>query len=108
MTQTQTLPTRQAPFPATIRVHARGGRRYHPHLEALRDVEVSGVYAITDATTGQALYVGESHTGRLFDTITRHFRKWSVDPQRDAQGRRFGGTTYHRDSVKVALMLTAP
>lgn len=47
---------------------------YAEFLAVLRGRHVSGVYVIREA--GRVLYVGESHTGRLYDTITRHFRKW--------------------------------
>lgn len=33
-----------------------------------------GVYAIRDASTHEVLYVGESHTARLWATMTRHFQ----------------------------------
>lgn len=81
------------------------GGRYHPQLTALRNRHASGVYAIIDKRSRQALYVGESHTGRLYDTITRHFRAWK--PRNDPQGRRFGGTTYDRNTVLVEYRLTA-
>lgn len=84
----------------TVPADTPRGWRYAPELAALDDGRTSGVYVIIER--GQVLYVGESHTGRLFDTITRHFRKWRVDASRDAQGRRRGGTTYNRDRVKVA------
>ena len=78
---------------------------YHPTLAALKNYAVSGVYAFFSANSngnpGECLYVGESHSGRLFDTITRHFRAWKVNPRRDATGRRFGGTTYDRRRVFV-------
>lgn len=79
--------------------------RYHPHLAELRSYEASGVYAIIEGK--RVLYVGESHTGRLYDTITRHFRKWRIDPANDRIGRRRGGTTYDRDAVRVIYLITA-
>lgn len=81
--------------------------RYHPHLAELREYDASGVYAIVGAR-GAVLYVGESHTGRLYDTITRHFRRWRIDPASDRLGRRRGGTTYDRDKVRVIYLLTEP
>lgn len=86
-------------FPAT----GKDGR-YHDHLAELRRYEASGLYAILER--GKVLYVGESHTGRLYDTITRHFRKWKVDPNNDRQGRRRGGTTYNRERVRVVYLIT--
>lgn len=87
-------------FPAT------SGGRYHPQLEQIRGVQVSGVYAIADRRSRRTLYIGESHSGRLYDTITRHFREWRVDPRQDAQGRRRGGTMYDRGDVLVAFVIT--
>ena len=80
--------------------------RYIADLRQLADLKASGVYAIIQG--GRVLYVGESHTGRLFDTITRHFRKWRIDPANDAKGRRRGGTTYKRGAVRVAWVVTEP
>ncbi len=86
----------------------RAGQRakYHPDLVRLRGRRASGVYAIYDDDTYELLYIGESHTGRLYDTITRHFRAWT--PDNDPQGRRRGGTTYDRRRVRVAYELTTP
>jgi len=81
---------------------------YAPHIRALQARRASGIYAIFDAGNRAPLYVGESHTGRLFDTITRHFRSWRIDPRNDAQGRRRGGTTYTRERVRVAVLETEP
>ena len=91
-------------FPAMT---ARNGKRvYHHSLRLLDAKAASGVYAIVDSATRRVLYVGESHTGRLFDTITRHFRSWTMAPGEDSQGRRRGGTTYQRERVSVAYVLT--
>lgn len=82
------------------------GWKYHPHLEEIRHYQASGVYAITDFKTRKVLYIGESHSGRLYDTITRHFRNRRVDPANDAQGRRRGGVTYDRRAVRVIYLIT--
>ncbi len=88
-------------FPAVV-----GGARsaYSPRLRELANLHASGVYVLYDAKTRESLYVGESHSGRLYDTITRHFRAWS--PANDPQGRRVGGTTYARERVRIAVQLT--
>jgi excinuclease UvrABC nuclease subunit len=65
--------------------------RYAPWLRELR--HQSGIYVIRDRRTSTVLYVGESHTGQLYDTITRHFQTW-----RGAQGRH----EYDRARVDVA------
>jgi len=65
----------------------------------LRNLQgVSGVYVIRDADTHEPLYVGESHTDRLYDTITRHFREW-----RGWQA----GLTYDREDVEIAVKVTS-
>lgn len=81
---------------------AAGPLGYHDNLEELRAYKASGVYAILKGR--QVLYVGESHTGRLYDTITRHFREWR--PFHDPQGRRRGGTMYRRQDVRVIYCVT--
>ena len=73
-------------------------KRNHPKLRALGRVKASGVYAVYDKA-GRLLYVGESHSGRLYDTITRHFRAWEIARLDD--GRRRGGAMY--DRAKVSL-----
>lgn len=80
--------------------------RYHSRLAALRNVKASGIYAILDIDSTEVLYVGESHSGRLYDTITRHFRKWTLT--NDRQGRRSGGTQYDRSTVWIVFAETAP
>lgn len=93
-------------FPAAIE-YTDGTWHYAERLTAIRQ-GTSGVYGIWDATTRDCLYIGESHTDRLYDTITRHFRAWRINPRRDAQGRRFGGKTYNRFRVLVHFVETEP
>lgn len=93
------------PFPATNGKPSQ--RLYHWELRKLRAGAFSGVYCIMGHAR-RALYVGESHTGRLYDTITRHFRRWKIDPRNDAKGRRYGGTTYDRSKCLVSYILTRP
>lgn len=57
----------------------------------------SGVYLIR-ALDGEMLYIGESHTKRLYKTLTRHFQKWS-------DYRRYR-IVYDRNSVRVAVVQT--
>lgn len=90
------------PVPPT---HAGHKRSYRPEIRDLAGK--SGVYAIFSAATGQPLYVGESHSDQLADTLTRHFRRSKIDPDNDATGRRRGGTTYDRHAVTVAWAVTA-
>ena len=83
--------------------------RYPEWLRELK--ERSGVYVIRER--GEVVYVGESHSDRLYGTITRHFQKWD----RRKRARRFGGdyrrptdndpgTRYDRDACEVAIILT--
>lgn len=86
-------------------VSAPGGK-YHADLVSIRHSKACGIYAIIEGR--RVLYVGESHSGRLYDTITRHFRDWKIDPSTDALGRRRGGTTYDRYKVRVVFVVTEP
>ncbi len=67
---------------------------YPAWVRALRGK--SGVYLIR-SNAGALLYVGESHTGRLYETLTRHFQSWSGPT---------AGNTYGRGAVKVAAIVT--
>lgn len=67
--------------------------------EWLRQLEgFSGVYEIRDAETHAILWIGESHTARLYGTITRHFQPWSSR----------SNVTYDRRAVEVRVMVTPP
>lgn len=67
--------------------------RFAAWLRALRGV--SGVYLIRSKgglwSTPELVYIGESHTGRLYQTITRHFQGWE------------GRLTYGAHGMKVAV-----
>lgn len=87
-------------------VGARGDP-YPAWLTALRGA--SGVYVLRDLAR-RPLYVGESHTGRLYQTITRHLQGWGrlkghwiglLGPQQHDPG-----TTYDRASVLVQAIRT--
>jgi len=52
---------------------------YPPRLRELRRMRVSGVYGIRLRTTGAVLYIGESHSDCLYQTLTRHLQKPHVD-----------------------------
>lgn len=56
----------------------------------------SGVYAIKHGDV--LVYIGESHTDRLYETMTRHFQRWELE----------GANTYPRSSSTVAVTFTAP
>jgi excinuclease UvrABC nuclease subunit len=57
----------------------------------------SGAYAIRDAKTREVLYVGSSHTGRLYPTLTRHLQFWK------GVG---AGPTYNRETVEIRTETT--
>lgn len=59
---------------------------------------VNGVYGIRNTQTGEMLYVGESHTGRLYETIKRHMGRWF--------DRGHPREAYHRDDVEIAWYAT--
>lgn len=65
-------------------------------LRAMRGHGLNGVYLIRDTRSRQVLYVGESHTGRLFETLTRHLYAWNG---------RGSGPSYHAGAVEVAVII---
>jgi len=68
-------------------------------VNALRNA--SGAYIIRNRDSGAVLYVGESHTGRLADTIKRHFYPWKDSPERVHH-------VYQRGRVEVAVRVCPP
>jgi hypothetical protein len=75
----------------------------------------SGVYVIREIQRDgsvEIVYVGESHTGRLYDTLTRHFQQWRRSKkfwsgQYGGQGHD-PGLTYPRHRVLVAVRVLSP
>jgi hypothetical protein len=86
------------------------GRHREPYPDWIRNLDAkSGVYVIREG--GEVVYVGESHTGRLYDTLTRHFSVWRrwKGFWRDQFGEGHDpGMTYDRDRVEVAVRVTSP
>lgn len=85
----------------------RVGERYPEWVRALRGK--SGVYVIREIQADGSelpVYVGESHTGRLYQTLTRHFQTWRR--YKKFWAKQYGGQghdpglTYPRDKVTVA------
>ena len=71
----------------------------------------SGVYIFRetqDDGTTETVYVGESHTGRLYQTLTRHFQTWRR-AKKFWTGQYTGsqshdpGLTYDRERMTVAV-----
>ncbi|OHB80700.1 MAG: hypothetical protein A2V98_04800 [Planctomycetes bacterium RBG_16_64_12] len=75
----------------------RKSGRYPAWLDQVR--RKSGAYVIRDRATHATLYVGESHTGRLGKTITRHFQAWTG---------KTAGDTFRRGRVEVAVIPCPP
>jgi excinuclease UvrABC nuclease subunit len=69
--------------------------KFLPYRQAIARVpaKASGVYVIKAAGflgLGSVLYVGESHSGRLKQTLSRHFQRWKG---------KTAGPTYPKDSL---------
>jgi hypothetical protein len=87
----------------------RSGEAYPDWIRALRGK--SGVYVIRerqrDGST-PVVYVGESHTARLYQTLTRHFQTWRRakkfwSGQYTGSQNHDPGLTYNRARVTVAV-----
>lgn len=80
-------------------VGTNGDRDFAPWVRSLGGWD--GVYIIRarkwNGSPGEYLYIGESHEGKLYATMTRHFQHWE-GPQ--------SKTTYDREDVLVAVKLT--
>ncbi len=69
----------------------------------------SGVYAIREhaALSTHVRYVGESHTGTLYKTLTRHFQAWHRAKKfwrgQYAPDQTDPGHTYERRGIEVAV-----
>jgi hypothetical protein len=85
----------------------RTGESYPAWVRALRGK--SGVYVVRERQrdgSNPVVYVGESHTRRLYQTLTRHFQTWRRSKkfwagQYGGQGHD-PGLTYDRSRVTVA------
>lgn len=75
---------------------AADGRHLADWIGELRGSGASGVYLIRDARTRQIRYIGESHTGRLFETMTRHLYMWNG---------KGSGPSYRPNLVELAIIV---
>jgi hypothetical protein len=94
----------------TYRPLGKPRERYPEWVDELRGR--SGVYVIREWDEGEprVVYVGESHTDRLYETMTRHFQKWRrwKGFWRGQYGRGHDpGLTYKRELVEVAARVTS-
>lgn len=92
----------------------RSGERYPDWLRALRGK--SGVYLIRERQrdgSNPVVYIGESHRGRLYQTLTRHFQTWRRykkfwSGQYTGSESHDPGLTYHRARCTVAVRVLSP
>ena len=97
----------------TYRPVGETGTPYPTWVRALKGK--SGVYVIRETKrdgSSQIVYVGESHTDRLYQTLTRHFQSWRRSKkfwtgQYGGQGHD-PGLTYPRNRVTVAVRVMSP
>jgi hypothetical protein len=97
----------------TYRPLGETGTPYPPWVRALKGK--SGVYVIRETRrdgSSAIVYVGESHTGRMYNTLTRHFQSWRRSKkfwtgQYGGQGHD-PGLTYPRSRVTVAVRVLSP
>lgn len=89
----------------------RSGEPYPTWVRELRGKSGAYVIKAVGMFSSTVVYVGESHTGRLYETMTRHFQAWSRQ-----KGFWFGlfspsdndpGTTYDREACEVAIRITS-
>jgi len=92
-----------------------GGHTAEPYPDWVRALKgKSGVYVIRELDeNGEPVivYVGESHTDRLYDTLTRHLQQWrrwkGFWKGQYGQGHD-PGLTYDRAAVEVAAHVVPP
>ncbi len=89
------------------------GRRGEPYPTWVAELRgQSGVYVIRapgDSGEREIVYVGSSSTGRLHETLTRHFQRWRrwKGFWRGQYGEGHDpGLTYERDSAEAAVIVT--
>jgi hypothetical protein len=72
----------------------------------------SGAYVIkaVGVFSSTIVYVGESHTDRLYETMTRHFQGWRRGKRwwlgQFVESDNDPGTTYDREACQVAVRIT--
>jgi hypothetical protein len=109
----RTAPTELRNAGLTYRPLGETGTPYPPWVRALKGK--SGVYVIRETKrdgSSEIVYVGESHRGRLYNTLTRHFQTWRRSKkfwtgQYGGQGHD-PGLTYPRNRVTVAVRVLSP
>lgn len=96
----------------TFRPVGGTGEPYPPWVADLRGL--SGVYVIRapgESGAPEIVYVGQSATDRLYETMTRHFQAWrrwnNFHRGRFTEGHD-PGLTYDRDTSEAAAIVTPP
>lgn len=82
----------------------RPGEPYPDWVKQLR--HRNGVYVIRDIESKQTLYVGESHSCRLYQTMTRHLQQWNRDRFGSWGGEHIWHVCFRRDEVEIAILRT--
>jgi hypothetical protein len=74
----------------------KNGHSFSPWVKELRGK--SGAYIIrSPGILGEILYIGESHTNRLYSTLIRHFQHWTGPT---------AGPTFAPSKIEVAIVRT--
>ena len=98
-------PWRQ-PIRLTFQPVGGPGEPYPAWVRALDGV--SGVYAIREHTGDRVelAYIGESHTDRLYQTLTRHWQTWRRLGIGRAESEHDPGMFYARARCEAAALVT--
>lgn len=88
------------------------GEAYPAWVRELRGKSGAYVIKAVGVFSSTIVYVGESHSGRLYETMTRHFQGWSRQKGFWAglfvQSDNDPGTTYDRAACEVAVRIASP
>lgn len=87
------------------------GQAYPAWVRALRGKSGAYVIKAVGMFSSTIVYVGESHSGCLYETMTRHFQAWSRQKGFWAglfvQSDNDPGTTYDRAACEVAVRISS-
>ena len=102
---------REAAERMVFRPMGRTGEPYPPWVRDLKGKSGAYVIRAVGLFSSTIVYVGESHAGRLYDTICRHFQGWRREKTRwlgfFVPSDNDPGTTYDREVCEVAVRVTA-
>lgn len=87
------------------------GEPYPAWVRELRGTSGAYVIKAVGLFGSTIVYVGESHSGRLYETMTRHFQSWRRDKGWFrgvfVTSENDPGTTYDRAACEVAVRVTS-